>query len=242
MKRFLLLPFFFVLAFAFRVTIAEDFHDLRRDLSAHLPQVTVGEIRKLPDSDLYEVQWNGTNVFYTDAHGDLGLFGSLVDLKTKINLSEARKSELLQTDFSALPLDMAFEKVKGDGSRKLAVFSDPDCPYCKQLEQELAGVTNVTIYTFLFPLAQLHPDAPRKARAVWCAPDRAKAWDDLMLDGKEPGAPVTDCEAPLGDISEVARKLWILGTPGIVFGNGRLVPGVVPGAQIEMYLNAGGGS
>ncbi len=242
MKRLLPVVVFFCLIAASRIAIAEDLADLRRDLSEHLPRVTIGEIRKLPDSDLYEVQWNGTNIFYTDAHGDLGIFGNLVDLKTKINLSEARKSELLKADFSALPFDKAFEKVKGDGSRKVAVFSDPDCPYCKQLEQELAGITNVTIYTFLYPLAQLHPDAPRKARAIWCAPDRVKAWDEFMLEGKEPAAPATECEAPLGDISEVARKMWISGTPGIVFENGRLVPGVVSGAQIEVFLEAGGGS
>ena len=143
---------------------------------------------------------------------------------------------MLKTDFSALPFDKAIVKVKGDGSRKLAVFSDPDCPYCKQLEQELAGVTNVTVYTFLFPLAELHPDASRKARLIWCAPDKIKAWDELMLDGKEPPAAAPDCEAPLGGIADVARKLWINGTPGMVTESGRIVPGVLPRTQIESLL------
>jgi thiol:disulfide interchange protein DsbC len=217
---------------------ADDFPELRAALAARLPQVTVGEIRKLPYGDLYEVQGNGINVFYTDAHGDLGFFGNLVDLKTQTNLTEARKSELLKTDFSALPFDKAIVKVKGDGSRKLAVFSDPDCPYCKQLEQELAGVTNVTVYTFLFPLAELHPDAPRKARLIWCAADKIKAWDELMLDGKEPPAAAPDCEAPLGGIADVARKLWINGTPGMVTESGQIVPGVLPRTQIESLLQS----
>ena len=132
--------------------------------------------------------------------------------------------------------------MKGSGVRRLAVFSDPDCPYCKELERELKDVTDVTIYTFLYPLAQLHPDATRKARLIWCAADRATAWDHLMLEGREPPAAGNDCEAPIGAVADVARKLWILGTPGMVFSSGKLVPGVLPRAQIETLLNAAGKS
>ena len=235
MKRLL---FISVLVFACRASVAGDFTDLRRELAARLPQVTIGEIRKLPYADLYEVQGNGISVFYTDARGEIGFFGDLIDLKTQSSLTEVRKAELLKTDFSALPFDKAIVKVKGDGSRKLAVFSDPDCPYCKQLERELSSVTNVSIYTFLLPLAELHPDAPRKARLVWCAPDRTKAWDELMIDGKEPPAAAPDCEAPLGGIADVARKLWINGTPGMVTESGQIIPGVLPSTRIESLLQA----
>ena len=165
-----------------------------------------------------------------------------MDLKSHSNLTEQRRSELSTVDFSRLPLDKAIVKVKGDGSRKLAIFTDPDCPYCKQLEKELSGVSNVTVYIFLFPLAQLHPDAPRKAKAVWCAADRVKAWDDLMLSGQEPPAPKAGCETPIADIARVGEELHINGTPGLIFSNGKLVPGAIPAADIEKLLNGVGKS
>ncbi len=235
MKNFFLLSAIYL--FAPQIAGADDFDDLRRSLAEKMPQVTIGEIRKLPYADLYEIQGNGVNVFYTDARGEVALFGTLTDLQTHANLSEQRKQELMVVDFSALPLDKAIVTVKGSGARKLAVFSDPDCPYCKQLEQELKDVTDVTIYTFLYPLADLHPDAPRKARLVWCAADRAQAWEQLMLLGREPAAAGAECEAPIGAVADVAKKNWILGTPGMVFGSGKLVPGSIPKAQIEELLN-----
>lgn len=237
MKNFLLLSAIYL--FAPQIAAAGDFDELRRSLAEKMPQVTIGEIRKLPYADLYEVQGNGVNVFYTDARGEVALFGNLMDLQTRVSLSEQRKQELMVVDFSALPLDKAIVTVKGSGARKLAVFSDPDCPYCKQLEQELKDVTDVTIYTFLYPLADLHPDAPRKARLVWCAADRAQAWEQLMLLGKEPETAGSDCEAPLGAVADVARKHWITGTPGMVFADGKLVSGSLPGEQIRLLLTTG---
>lgn len=215
---------------------AEEFAELRQELSARMPELAIGEIRKLPFGDLYEIQANGNNVFYTDGKGEIGLFGNLVDLRSRNNLTEARKQELMVVDFAQLPLDKAIVKVKGTGARKLAVFSDPDCPYCKQLERELESLSDATIYTFLLPLAQLHPDAPRKARLVWCAPDRSAAWDELMLRGREPPPAAADCEAPIGLVAELAARFYITGTPGMVFENNRLVPGVLPRDQIEAIL------
>lgn len=235
MKNFLLLSALYL--FASQPAVAGDFDELRRKLVEKMPALTIGEIRKLPYADLYEIQANGVNVFYTDAGGEVALFGSLMDLQTQTNLSEKRKQELMVVDFSALPLDKAIVTVKGSGLRKLAVFSDPDCPYCKQLEQELKGVTDVTIYTFLYPIAELHPDAPRKARLVWCATDRTQAWDQLMLEGREPAMAGSDCEAPLGAVADVAKKYWILGTPGMIFSSGKLVPGAIPREQIEGLLS-----
>jgi len=215
---------------------------IRAALAASMPQFHIDSITKLPYGDLYEVVVNKVNVFYTTSKGDVGLFGSLVDLKSHSNLTEQRRTELSTVDFSRLPLDKAIVKVKGDGSRKLAIFTDPDCPYCKQLEKELSEVSNVTVYIFLFPLAQLHPDAPRKAKAIWCAPDRVKAWDDLMLNGQEPPAPKVDCETPIADIARVGEELHINGTPGLIFSNGKLVPGAIPAADIEKLLSGAGKS
>ncbi len=215
---------------------------LRATLSQRLPGLTVESITKLPQLDLYEVVGNGNRIFYTDAKGEFGLMGNLIDLKTRVNLTEQRQDQLNVVDFSRLPLDKAFVKVKGDGSRKIAIFTDPDCPYCKRLEQELAKVSNVTVYVFLYPLPQLHPDAPRKARAVWCASDRAQAWDALMLEGKEPSAPAPECKDPIAEVAKVAKEVGIRGTPGLVFANGKLVPGAISAEQIEQYLNVPGKS
>jgi thiol:disulfide interchange protein DsbC len=211
---------------------------IRKSLAEHLPDARVGTVRKLPKLDLYEVVLNGRNIIYTDASGEIAFVGKMMDVRTHRNLTEQRIDEITRVDFSALPLERAIVTVKGSGARKVAVFSDPDCPYCKQLERELEGITDVTIYTFLYPLASIHPDAPRKARLVWCAADRAKAWSELMLKGREPDN-AADCAAPIGENVRLAEKLAIEGTPGIVFASGRLVPGLVKRDAIERYLSGG---
>jgi thiol:disulfide interchange protein DsbC len=217
--------------------------EIRAALTAAMPGAKIKSITKLPYADLYEVVVNGSNVFYTDSKGQIGLFGNLVELKSRTNLTEQRRRELTAVDFSRLPLDKAIVKVKGNGSRKLAIFTDPDCPYCKRLEQDMKGITDVTVYVFLFPLAQLHPDAPRKAKAIWCAPDRVQAWDDLMLQGKEPETTTeAECSTPMDEIARLARELSISGTPGLIFSNGKMVPGAIPASDIEKLLDEAGKS
>jgi thiol:disulfide interchange protein DsbC len=210
--------------------------EMRKLLTERMPGAQIGAITKAPYGGLYEVVINGLNVFYTDENANIAIIGKMIDLKTKKDLVEARTQQLMHVDFASLPLDKAIVKVKGDGSRKLAVFSDPDCPFCQELEQELNKVSNVTIYTFLYPIAELHPDAERKAKLVWCSEDRAKAWDELMLQGKEPAAKEGACDAPLKEISALAQKSWISGTPGMVFADGKLVPGMIKSFQIERNL------
>jgi thiol:disulfide interchange protein DsbC len=138
-----------------------------------------------------------------------------------------------------LPLNQAIKVVKGNGSRKLAVFSDPDCPFCKQLEQQaLVGLNDVTIYTFLFPLAELHPDAANKAKAIWCAQDRTRAWQDWMLNGQLPKG-ATTCATPVEENAELGKKLGIRGTPLLIFANGKRVSGAIPAQEIEARLSPG---
>jgi thiol:disulfide interchange protein DsbC len=211
---------------------------LRSTLEERMPGVKIGQISPGPMPGLFEVVVNGINVMYTDKKGELAFIGNLVNLKTQENLTKKRAEALAFVDFSQIPLAQAIVKVKGDGSRKLVVFSDPDCPYCKQLEKELAFLNNVTIYTMLYPLEELHPDARKKSAAVWCAADRAKAWDDLMLYGKEPAAAADECKTPLDEINKLAQRLSITGTPGLVFENGKLVPGTLKTEQIEELLKA----
>jgi len=186
---------------------AADDASLRTALEARMPAGTkIGKISPAPIPGLFEVVVNGINVIYTDDQGELAFFGNVVNLKTKENLTQKRAEELAFVDFSQIPLKQAIVKVKGDGSRKLVVFSDPDCPYCKQLEKELAFLDNVTIYTMLYPMVELHPDARKKSEAVWCSSDRAKAWDNLMLYGKEPVAAKSKCKTPIDDIHGVPKR------------------------------------
>ena len=210
---------------------------LRKALEAQLPGARIGAITKTPYG-LYEIVVNGSEVIYTDEKATVVFQGRLIDLKSRTDLTAKRLEELRHVDFSQLPLDKAIVKVKGSGARKLAVFSDPDCPFCKKLEPELEGITDVTIYTFLFPIPSLHPDAMRKATLIWCAPDRVKAWDDQMLRGQAPQKSNLSCATPILEIQQLADQLGIAGTPGLVFQNGKLVPGLITRDQIEVNLKA----
>ena len=148
---------------------------------------------------------------------------------------DGRLVQFTRVDFAGLPFERAIKTVKGRGQRKLAVFSDPDCPYCKRLERDtLARLDNVTIYTFLFPLDQ-HADAARKATVIWCAGDRAKAWEDWMQNGKLPASSRT-CAAPLAANIETGNTLGITGTPTMVTERGELVAGAVDITTLEAKL------
>jgi thiol:disulfide interchange protein DsbC len=220
------------------MNVYADDASLRSTLEERLPGAKIGQISPGPVPGLVEVVVDGINVIYTDKNGDLAFIGNVVNLKTRENLTQKRAEEVAFVDFSQIPLKQAIVKVKGDGSRKLVVFSDPDCPYCKRLEKELAFLDNVTIYVMLYPLDQLHPGARKKAEAVWCSSDRAKAWDNLMLYSKEPAAATVECKTPLDEIHALAQRLSITGTPGLVFQNGKLVPGALKTEQIEQLLKA----
>jgi thiol:disulfide interchange protein DsbC len=223
---------------AITANAAADDARLRSTLEERMPGVKIGQIGPGPVPGLVEIVVNGINVIYTDKKGELAFIGNVVNLKTKESLTKKRAEELAFVDFSQIPLSQAIVRVKGDGSRKLVVFSDPDCPYCKQLEKELAFLDNVTIYVMLYPIKELHPGARKKSEAVWCSSDRAKAWDNLMLYGKEPAAATGECKTPLDEIHTLAQRLSIMGTPGLVFQNGKLVPGALKTEQIETLLKA----
>ncbi|ANC47601.1 DsbC family protein [Comamonas thiooxydans] len=200
------------------------------------PKTTFKEIRKSQVSGLYEVVM-GENIAYTDESGRYFIFGHLFDMQQQVDLTAQRKLDSRKTEFPAQHLGQAIKTVKGDGSRTLAVFSDPDCPYCKQLEGELARLDNVTIYTFLYPLESLHPEAKTKAVSVWCAPNKAKAWSELMLAGKKPK--LVACNNPVNDNLVLGSKLGVVGTPTLIAADGRVLPGSAPAEKIDQWLNAG---
>lgn len=217
-----------------------DESSIREGLAKKVPRATIESVTKLPIG-LYEVVIDG-EILYTDEEFTFLIDGNVIETKGMTSLTAARQQELeaarmkkLAFPFEQLPFDMAFKKVKGNGSRKIAVFSDPDCPYCKRLEQSLASIDNVTIYTFLYPLVQLHPKAPEIARSIWCSPDRAKAWDDYMLNRVVPKAAGT-CPNPVDKIVEYGEGKRISGTPTLFFEDGTRVPGAIPQDRIEALL------
>lgn len=197
----------------------------------------VTSIAKSPYFGLYEAMFDGQLV-YTDAKVSYVVVGNIYDANTKQNLTEAKKRELTRIAFDALPFDLAFKRVKGNGARRLALFSDPDCPYCARIEQDLKSIDNVTIYTFLFPIDQLHPDAARKAKILWCAPDRAKAWEEFFASGNLPGNN-GDCDNPVAATNALGQQLRLSATPTLVFADGSIIPGAVPAQRLEAEIAQG---
>jgi len=215
---------------------AGDADSLKRTLEARFPGAVIANVRPSPYFGLYEATIED-RMLYTDDQARYVFVGSVLDAVARTNLTEARLAELNAVDFHALPLDLAIRTVHGNGERQLAVFSDPDCPFCKQLEATLKDVDNVTIYTFLFPLAQLHPDATDKAQAIWCAADRDDAWQTFQRTGTVP-ARGAGCSAPLEQLADLARRYKVIATPTLVFADGRVVPGALPRARVEAALDA----
>jgi len=208
--------------------------NLSQRLQALYPSTRFGEIRPTQWPGVFEVAM-GANLAYVDASGQYFLFGHLYDMKAQRDLSAERKDTLARVDFSALPLADAIKDVRGRGSRALAIFSDPDCPHCRRLEAELKGLSDVTIHTFLMPIASLHPQARAKAVAVWCAKDRLGAWQALMIRDQPP--PAADCAHPVDRNVALAERLGVTGTPTLVAADGRVLPGAASAEQIQAWLS-----
>lgn len=207
---------------------------IRKNLAERVPQLAkIDEVSKTPIPGLFEVRV-GIDVLYTDAEGNYLLQGSLLDVKNKRNLTEERVEKLSAVDFDALPFKDAFTVVRGSGKRKMAVFQDPNCGYCKMFERDLQKVDNVTIHMFLLPV--LGNDSKLKARNIWCARDKAKAWQDWMVRDQTPAA--ATCDAAVLDRNvEFSKKHNIRGTPTLLFADGSRVPGVISAAQVEKFLS-----
>jgi thiol:disulfide interchange protein DsbC len=231
LRRLLLTTAVFLVAVA-NACLADEATVLKR-VQAKFPQSFVEKVFRTPYTGLYEVLMD-QKLFYTDEQVNFILVGNLIDAKSSQNLTQQRLRKLTAIDWKALPLDLAIRKVKGDGSRKLAVFSDPMCPHCINQEKELAKVTNITIYTFLYPIERLHRGTTLKSRAVWCSTDRAKAWDELLLNGVEPKA--KPCADPLKKIEEVGAKLKVGVTPTLILADGTVVAGGLLAPQLEKLL------
>ncbi|ROV56544.1 DsbC family protein [Neisseria chenwenguii] len=198
-------------------------------------KLKVISVSETPVQGIYEVVVSGKQVIYTDAKGDYMFVGDLINVNTRESLTEARAAELNKIDFSTLPFDKAIKEVRGNGKLKVAVFSDPDCPFCKRLEHEIVKMTDVTVYNFMMPIASLHPDAARKAELIWCQSDRTKAWTDWMRNGKLPAA-AKACDNPVAETTSLGEQLGFTGTPTLVFPNGHTQSGYSPMPQLQEII------
>ena len=216
---------------------AKDSAAVKKLLEAKFPGATITNVAKSPYFGLYEAQFD-ERLVYTDAKVTYVVVGSIFDANSKQNLTDARLRQLNRVAWDSLPLDLAFKRVKGNGTRKLAIFADADCPYCKRLEADIKRLDDVTIYTFLYPIDQLHPDSGRKSALIWCANDRAKAWDEFFDSGKLPDNK-GDCATPIKDTALLGNRLRVSATPTLVFADGSVVPGALPLVQLESEINKG---
>jgi thiol:disulfide interchange protein DsbC len=204
-------------------------------LEKKYPQIPVDSVTQTPLAGIYEV-FAGGQLIYTDEKASyLFVNASMIDVEKKTNLTEERISRLTAIKFEQLPLNLAFKRVKGKGTRKIAYFGDPNCGFCKRFDQELSKIDDVTIYMFLYPV--LGPDSITKAKSIWCSKDRAKAWEDQMMTGIAPTAPGT-CETPIDKIVEFGQQKKINGTPTMFFADGQRVSGTIPNDQVEQHLAA----
>jgi len=217
----------------FSEVIWADEAALRKAIQPHFADSKIESLKKTPYLGLYEVVV-GDEVFYTDDKADYFFFGHVIDTKTRMSMTNERIQEIKaarRVPLDSLPLQSAIKIVKGDGKRRVAIFTDPNCPYCKQLEKELLNVTNVTIYTLLYPVLKGSMELSKK---IWCSDNQIKAWDDFMLKGVAPSS--KDCETPLDALVKSGHENKVSGTPTLIFADGSVVGGMIPATAIEEKL------
>jgi thiol:disulfide interchange protein DsbC len=208
--------------------------NIKKAIEPRLGGAKIDSVKETPYAGLYEIRVAG-DILYTDKKGAYLVIGHVYDAKTSQDLTRARIDDLNKITFSDLPFDSAIKQVKGDGKRVMAIFEDPNCGYCKRLRQTtLKNMDNVTIYTFLYNI--LSEDSVAKSKNIWCSPDRAKAWDDWMIDGKAAPAAPANCATPNEKVLALGQKLHIQGTPAIFFTDGSRIPGAVDQKALEAKL------
>jgi len=213
---------------------ADDAEQVKAAFKKKFPEITIDTIRKVPYGNLYEINTQG-EVFYTDEKTSFLFLGSIVDTKTKENITEARTKQINAVKFDALPLDSAIKITRGNGARKVAIFEDPNCGYCRRFEQDLLAVSDITVYVFLYPI--LSPDSIEKSKAVWCSADKGQAWLDLMLKGTKPAPADAKCNTAAVDKNlAFGRGKRVQGTPTIFFEDGDRVGGAMTREQFDKKL------
>lgn len=225
-----------LLGLAFATAFAETAQEaaVRKVIEPRLGEdAKVKSVSKTPYSGLFEVQVNG-DIIYTDAKAEYLFVGRVIDTRTYQDYTKARLDQINKVAFSDLPLEAAMKHVKGNGKRVIAVFEDPNCGYCKRFRETLQGVTDITVYTFMYNI--LSPDSIVKSRNVWCSADRNKAWDEWMLKGESPPAASENCVAPHEKVLALGRRMKVTGTPTLIFTDGTRIPGAVDAKALEAKL------
>ena len=210
---------------------------VKKEFEKKYPGVIADKVTKAGFGELWEI-FSGGEIVYTDEKVSFLLLGTLVNAANKENVTEKRLSKLTAINFNDLPLNNSIKLVRGDGSRKLAIFEDPNCGYCKRFERDLNSLDNITAYIFPYPI--LSPDSMEKAKSVWCAPNRLQAWQDHMLRDKAP-ASNTKCDNPIDAVFAYGQKQRIMGTPVTIFENGERASGALPKEQLEARIAAASG-
>ena len=220
------------------VDVRADEAAIRRGIAERLPDLPrIDEITRTPVPGLYEVRYNGTEILYSNETGDyVFVNGSLVETRTRLNLTEAHSQKLMVKDFDKLPLQDAITIRQGTGGRRMAMFVDPNCEYCKRFEHDLVGVRDVTVYVFLIPI--LGPESRLKARDIWCSGDPAKAWRDWMLQRVAPVRAMKCDATALERNLAFASQQRIAVTPSLFFADGTRKPGVLDADAVESRLAA----
>jgi thiol:disulfide interchange protein DsbC len=226
---------------SFAEGVAPDSVAVRSSLIKNIPSIEghVVSVKKLDSSlpGLFEVVTDDRQIIYVDKGANYIITGQIIKTKGMVDLTGQRLAEINVIKFDELPLGKAIKRVHGKGERKLAIFSDPDCPYCQALETDLSKVDNVTIYTFPFPIETLHPEANLHATEILCSPDPAKAWDNYLLHKTLPGnARDSHCDAHLDELLALGQKYHVSGTPTVVFADGHIVPGSMSAEDINRQL------
>ena len=213
---------------------------IRKNLTERLPDFPkIDEVSKTPIPGIYELRV-GTDILYTDERGEHLIEGTLIETKSRANLTQARIDKLTAIDFAALPLKDAIVWKQGTGARKLVVFADPNCGYCKKFETEMQQIKDVTVYTFLYPI--LGPDSADKSRNIWCSKDTSAAWRDWMVRGTAPSPSTGSCDTSVLQRNvAMGKKYKVNVTPVLVFEDGKRVPGALPSDQVEKQLVASHG-
>ena len=202
---------------------------VKAELKKRVPEAPVDSIQKVPYGGLYEVVIGG-EIYYTNDKADFLVAGSIIDLKTKENITEARLRQVNAIKWDTLPLDSAIKITRGNGSRKVAIFEDPNCGYCKRLERDLITMNDITVYVLLYPI--LSPDSVEKSKQIWCSADRGKVWMDHMVrDAAISGD--AKCATPVDKILALGQSKRVQGTPTMIFENGDRIPGAMPLGEIE---------
>ncbi len=217
--------------------VAAEEAAIRKNLAERLPGFPkIDEITKTAIPGIYEVRF-GSEVVYTDEHGDHLFQGNLIDTQTRTDLTQARIDKLSAIDFAALPLKDALVWKQGSGARKIVVFADPNCGYCKKFETDMQQVKDVTVYTFLYPI--LGGDSPDKAKNIWCAENNGAVWRDWMINGAAAPRSMGHCDtSALQRNVALGKKYRVTGTPSLVFEDGKQVPGALAPVEVEKQLAA----